>query len=281
MLFAAGLFWVFVRHLVIGTLVDVRWKQLVQALGDLMYWDLPAPLAGIAAAALLAWLVALATVLRRKRDDRWIFLIVSLFISPAALILWQAARHQLPPLEARYFVVLWPFVLLISAEMLATWIARKGLIRAIAICGLILFVGANLSQTVWFLIVGRGSYSQAVLYMMESTPARTVTIIADHPRPNPSDARILRRASLRSARAIAGGLQRRPESSASPVDRHPRIIQGWPATLLFGFEQRSFRAGPTIPGLRLFGLHLESVSSVELIQTVPATDKNGHHPERL
>ncbi len=178
----ALLYWVFIRHLTIGGAPDESiLSKLRGAIGNLLGAGDSTPATVVLLLVVGALFVASLRLIRRSGDDLWIFL-VGVIVAPIVIVGAQLAlveRRQ--PVEARYFLVAYAFVLLAVAMLLGHWLRQHDRRRTAAILLLAGFLALNLYHTVRFLRVGRGQYQEAVLYMVERSGRPVITVLSDHP----------------------------------------------------------------------------------------------------
>jgi hypothetical protein len=177
-----ALYIVFVRKLTIGGAPGQSlWQGIGEAIARLI--AVPGPLEmqiAVAAAAMLGFVMLLGA-LRRRGFDLWIMLLVAALLSPAAAILRQAMTLEHPqPMHARYFLVLLPIVIIAVSPILADLLKKRHLGPITAVLLAAFFV-VNLWQTVHFIRIGRGHYSNAVVYMSRQTPGAILPVVSDHP----------------------------------------------------------------------------------------------------
>lgn len=173
--FAAGLWWVFARHLVEGggplfTPLATAAETAALTLGLPDAWT---SLALLSAAAVLA---AGCLRLRRDGDDAWIFFLVVVLVSPAIVV--GAMRYTI--LRPRHISLSILFLLVLLARVAAALVERGGAARAAAAAGLLVFAGGNLWRTGAFAREGRGHYREALREMTRKSPGPLVTVGGDN-----------------------------------------------------------------------------------------------------
>ncbi len=134
------------------------------------------PIAVVAAAgALTAWIGSILWLFRRGRSE-WLFFAIVIFASPALVFAWTRPDVFF----VRYFLLSSTFGLLALAHPLAAgW--RSGGGRRIAVASLTgLMLLGNGVDTARFYQHGRGSYLDAMRFMLEATPGEVVTVGGDH-----------------------------------------------------------------------------------------------------
>src|SRR5262249_49088009 len=106
----------------------------------------------------------------------WILYLVGIVGSPLLLGVVQQTNLW----AERYFLVSATLLLLLAARVLA-WATTRGAAARVAACGLLVaFVVANGTRVAWLLRDGRGSYREAIAYMVRHTAADEVSVASDH-----------------------------------------------------------------------------------------------------
>jgi hypothetical protein len=183
-LVAAGLIYAaFVRHMTIGGAPPrPLWMALCDAVCRLVAGSGPVEFQVAVTAVALIGFVSLLRALRRRGSDLWVALAVAVIVSPALAITRQALVLDYPqPMHSRYFLVLLPLVMLAASIVLARGIHDKPMVRWTTVSAVAAFIVLSLWQTVRFIRVGRGHYSDAVVYMSQQTPGAELAIVSDHP----------------------------------------------------------------------------------------------------
>jgi hypothetical protein len=175
----AALYVVDVRHMQIGGGPE---SPLATVVGNLAALTLgfpdALPLQRFAIGACAAVAVAGVIGLRSDPSRVWVFYSVTLLLAPAAVVAAKAADS--PFWTERYFLVCVPFLLLLLAGVLARLSRNGGVGAALGAALLLLYLAGNGARTADFLRFGRGSYREAVAYMVAHDPSRTVTVGSDH-----------------------------------------------------------------------------------------------------
>jgi len=169
----AALYWVDLRHMVIGggppfTVVETVARTLSLAIGG----PVAGSLRGLMVIAAIVLAVASIVAVRRSGSNLWILFAATL-MAPAVML----ATVPTSVLFERYFLVATACALL-SAGWLAAIVARRS---RLVWWGLVaLFLIGNASQT-WRLIErGRGSYVPAVTHMVTEARRKTITVGSNH-----------------------------------------------------------------------------------------------------
>jgi hypothetical protein len=184
-LFFVALWWTFARHIVIGgSPPKPVFAAIIDAVGRLFASGESHAAAIAACAAVLLVMIACLVSLGRDRRFDWLgLLVVSVVFSPAIALAYQiisTGQHQ--PIAPRYFIVPYAMFVVAASIALAEWVRRGGRTRRAVRSGLILvFVAANLWQTIRFLRVGRGHYADAVAYIARRTPSPVIMVLPDDP----------------------------------------------------------------------------------------------------
>jgi hypothetical protein len=180
--FLAALYWIDVRHIVIGggppyVITDVLAESLALAVGA------PAvePLVGVGALVALAVAMAGILFLWQSGSDLWVFFVGVIFLAPALLLL--PARPEY--LNPRYFYVIIVALLVLASYVLGRvdrW-DRAGLPAFVGLVAL--FLLGNAAALYDFLTHGRGQYRAAVEYMAANSPPGVIQVTSDHDFRNP------------------------------------------------------------------------------------------------
>jgi len=173
----AALYWVDLRHLLVEGGEPVVLSLLaVQTVGYTL--GLPivpqqaVPWLLLAAAPLVASLVRL----QRAGDPVWIFHLLTIVVTPAAVLF--TFRPEV--IALRYFLVSIAFYLLAVCDGLAALFQRRTWGAVAASAFLALFVAGNVTHVRGFLRDGRGHYLAALRLMVDPTSPRSVRIGGDH-----------------------------------------------------------------------------------------------------
>lgn len=111
-----------------------------------------------------------------RRDGSWIFYGTTLLLAPLLMLSMQPHPYVYP----RYFVVLFPFYLLMLAECLGwLWLHVQGGKFLYTFILILMLLGQGM-LLIEFLAHGRGGYTQAVHHMIENTPKSVVLVGSDH-----------------------------------------------------------------------------------------------------
>lgn len=175
----ALVYWFDVRGMIIGggegyVLSEVLGRTGALAIGSFA----TRPLVQMAFAWLATGIGALVLVrLYRAGDDLWVFLLTTIFVAPAAVLLVR----DTPVLYERYFYLSLVFYLpmlgyllgwLWSLPRFGPWLARVVLVAIVL---------GNVTLTWRFLRVGRGGFYDAVKYMAEHSVEPEIRVTTDNP----------------------------------------------------------------------------------------------------
>jgi hypothetical protein len=173
----AGLYWIDVRKLHVGGGPSY---DLLEILGSTAALALGVPAGGWLAMAAFAGFVGLALAgiahLARRADDAWVFHLVVILVSPAALL--AIARPEV--LFERYFVLSHAFLLPLVADLCAAGL-RGGGLRRVATAALLLGgIAGNAVLSARFLRDGSGRYLEALELIASETPGPTARVASDN-----------------------------------------------------------------------------------------------------
>jgi hypothetical protein len=133
--------------------------------------------------AVPVFLVAALEVARMARDGEaeWTFFVTVLVVGPAAVLLLTRPPYLAP----RYFLVAVPFLLLLVARALARF-ARRGRWPALVALGLgVAFLAGNASPIAHLLRYGRGTYREALEFIVRESSEPVITVGSDNDFRNP------------------------------------------------------------------------------------------------
>jgi uncharacterized membrane protein len=123
-----------------------------------------------------ALLLALIHVYR-KDLGRFIFYICTVLIAPVITLLVYSREY----VYVRYFIVCFPFALLLIAELLDAMLADRKHLKATALAFLAVFLIGNGIHTTKFLKLGRGAYFHAVEMISAHADEQNIsTVSGDH-----------------------------------------------------------------------------------------------------
>jgi len=115
-------------------------------------------------------------VIAQRRSDLWVLFVVGMLVSPAVLAIVQPTDNY----AERYFLVSMLLWLLLGAQLLAWLVARGGGARIAALVALAAFGVSNGARVATLLRDGRGSYQEALRWMVAHTTGDTTLIASDH-----------------------------------------------------------------------------------------------------
>ena len=176
-LFCLGLYIVIISE---ATNIGASATYMFEVLKSTLALAIGAPENGLLSfiGALLSCIVFVYGVLllRRRGADIWLFYLVVILLSPAAIIMLDTRGH----LFVRYFILCFPFFYLLLTEVILSVksIVPGGVVIAGSILILVLFGNAML--TYQFLDKGRGHYRDMLVYMVKETNSDKVNISSDH-----------------------------------------------------------------------------------------------------
>jgi hypothetical protein len=178
MLFAAWWYLFFLRNMIIGGGdPSGGWAVIGQASSLLLGLpDTPA-FHLVAMLGVLSVLVIGVNYLRRAREGQWLFFLSVLLIAPAMLLGFTYPHN----FYFRYFLVSFPFFLLLSSHLICVGWQRFGNSqRGLLALGVAVFLAGNVQRDYFLLKIGRGQYSAAIEYMLRQTPRGQVRVGSDH-----------------------------------------------------------------------------------------------------
>ncbi|MCC6503617.1 MAG: hypothetical protein IT362_10850 [Deltaproteobacteria bacterium] len=159
-----------------GGEVSGAWSEVLMTAS--MFFGLPSgPSFGYGALALI-FFVSIAGLVRLKkaRPGQPVFFVLAIFIVPAAIIVLMKPEF----LYFRYFLVCFPFLYLLAAYALSPLYNRPGSGRVVFFVLVAVFCVLNLKSDFDLLNYGRGSYSEALGYMVSETNGPEVIAAGDH-----------------------------------------------------------------------------------------------------
>ena len=115
-------------------------------------------------------------VIAQRKSDLWVLFAVGMIVSPAVLAIVQPTDNY----AERYFLMSMLLWLLLTAQSLAWLVARGGGARIAAFVALAAFGVANATRVATLLRDGRGSYQEAIRWMVTHTTGDTTLIASDH-----------------------------------------------------------------------------------------------------
>lgn len=153
------------------------WKEVVQT--ALMAVGAPSTglSTGIAALAVIL-LASIAGLIRLSKASpgQPVFYILAIFIVPALIITVMKPEF----LYFRYFLVCFPFLYLLAAHALSGLYRIKGLGKPVFFVVMVVFCALNIKSDFDLVKYGRGSYSEALEYMVKETAGPEVIVAGDH-----------------------------------------------------------------------------------------------------
>ena len=174
---ACALYFLHVRHMVYGAgSIHTIWSAVSSAAAmSLGLPEVGVP-QGVGVAAVCA-VVALGT-LRLWKDGvtEWRFFPLVLLVAPAAVLAVFQPAHPQP----RYFVVCMPFLYLLLGYWLASCFRRSARGKALYAVALLGFVAGHALRIAPLLTLGRGGYTEAVVFMAQHTKGQRVVVGSDH-----------------------------------------------------------------------------------------------------
>lgn len=177
-IFSAFYYLFFLKGMVYGGgEVGGAWKEVIQtalmAVGASSFgWS-----TGMVALAALLLLSAAGLIrLRKASPGQPVFYILAIFIVPALIIAVLKPEF----LYFRYFLVCFPFLYLLGAHALSGLYNMKGFGKPVFFVVMIVFCVLNIKSDFDLVKYGRGSYSEAIEYMVKETPGIEVTVAGDH-----------------------------------------------------------------------------------------------------
>ena len=176
-LFVVFLYVASVRHMIVGggpvynTFAVIR-SAILFAMGF--------PQKGIAGSLGIIMVFALISYgiysLQRKNSDRWIFYLSVLLLAPGAVLILNPPEH----FYFRYLLVCFPFFYLLTGSVLASLCRKSSLGKILSVLFLVVFTIVNMQKTADLLKIGRGKYSEAILYMAEHTSGDEIVVASDN-----------------------------------------------------------------------------------------------------
>jgi len=130
----------------------------------------------ISLAAVLVLAAGGFACLRRTAPLQPVFFLSAIFIVPALI----ASTLKPEFIYFRYFLACFPFFYLLAAYSLAGIYRRPGWGKPVFFAAIIVFSVFNLKATLDLIRYGRGSYSEAVAYMVNESPGPEVIVGSDH-----------------------------------------------------------------------------------------------------
>jgi Dolichyl-phosphate-mannose-protein mannosyltransferase len=176
--FLAALYLIDLRHMQLAggepyVTVNVVANTLALAVGNLAHAPVYVFLAALSAAA--AAVVALA-ILWREKSDLCVFFAVTIFLSPAILLLIMRPTF----LYERYFYVSYVFLLILFSYLLGKAAERGWTGESLSVVALTIVVLGNVKLTYDLLQVGRGHFLEAMQYLADHNEASDIYIEGDH-----------------------------------------------------------------------------------------------------
>jgi len=112
----------------------------------------------------------------RKDLGRFLFYLFTIIIVPAATLVFNPRPYVYP----RYFILTFPFAILLFCEWLDHLWQRGTAFRTAAITLVCLFVAGSSVHTARFLKSGRGQYFNAIQTICQHSEAETIAVSGDH-----------------------------------------------------------------------------------------------------
>ena len=237
-------YWWFLRGITVGGgNREGIWPPLLRAIA--VVTGLPRDVPGVLQLVIvLAVTAAGIWLLARRRSDLWVFFLVGIVVSPALLAIVQPTNLY----AERYFLVSMLLWLLLLARLLAWLVTRGGAATVAAVVVLALFGVANGARVARLLHEGRGSYQEALRYMVAHTTGDTTAIASDHDFRNrlvveyfgPRMSKPVRYVSRAEITPTQWYLAQRSPGADPPLQRIAvprgtyRLVRSYPAAMLSG-----------------------------------------------
>lgn len=175
--FACALYLLHVRHMVYGAgSIHTVWSAVSSATAMSLGLPEAGLPTGLGAAAVCAVLVFGTLRLWKERVPEWCFFPLVLLVAPAAVIAVFQPAHPQP----RYFVVCMPFLYLLLSYWLSSCFRRSGRGKVIYVIALLGFAVGQAVRIAPLLTLGRGRYSEAVVFMAQHTEGPRILVGSDH-----------------------------------------------------------------------------------------------------
>ena len=113
---------------------------------------------------------------QRQNSSGWIFYLSVLLLAPAFVLILNPPEH----FYFRYLLVCFPFFYLLPGSVLASLCRKSSLGKILAVLFLVVFTTVNVQKTADLLKIGRGKYSEAILYMAEHTSGNEIVVASDN-----------------------------------------------------------------------------------------------------
>jgi hypothetical protein len=113
---------------------------------------------------------------QRQNSSRWLFYLWVLLLAPAFVLILNPPEH----FYFRYLLVCFPFFYLLTGSALASLCRKSSLGKILSALFLVVFTIVNMQKTADLLKIGRGKYSEAILYMAEHTRGNEIVVVSDH-----------------------------------------------------------------------------------------------------
>jgi hypothetical protein len=177
---AGALWWVALRHLVIGGGPP---SDLRGALRELSRATLGLPSGPIELVAVLAWGAAALELLALawQRDARAVFFAGTIVVAPAATLLWRRPEYLAP----RYFAIPAVFLLLLLGAALGRLAAMGRAGRAVFAVAALVLACTSIASDVRLARLGRGDFRGGVEFILASSPGPFTTVGSDNDWRNP------------------------------------------------------------------------------------------------
>ncbi len=163
------------RFLVVGGGPPYELPVVLRRLSDATL-GLPGGTSSWIAVLVLALAVLEIVRMARESDPEWTFFATVLLVGPAVVL----ALTRPPVLAPRYFLVAVPFLLLLLARAVSRF-GRRGRVPAFLAAGAVAaFLAGNSGLVSHLLVYGRGTYREAIAFVLDQSPAGTVTVGSDN-----------------------------------------------------------------------------------------------------
>jgi hypothetical protein len=153
------------------------WDVITQASGLLLGFPDAPGLFSLAIICTFFFITAGVIALRREQDERWIFFLTMLCISPAILLI--LAHPNI--IYFRYFVVCFPFFYLLLSHLICKYYRIcSNLWRCLIVTAFAILLAGQGLQDGLLLRFGRGNYSAALEYIEKNSLKDVVNVGSDH-----------------------------------------------------------------------------------------------------
>jgi hypothetical protein len=177
LVFFAWWYGFFLKDMVIaGGPIYSKWAVLTQASALLMGFPETHGFMVAAAVVVLAVVAAGLASLGRERDPQWTFFLAVLVLAPALVLIATRPTY----LYFRYFIVCFPFFYLVLSRLACRGFRVWPNWRRWLLAGAVAMLIAGQTPRVYsLLILGRGSYSNALAHIAERSPSGIVCVGGD------------------------------------------------------------------------------------------------------